>query len=373
MPNQQPAEQPDGPDSPALLKAAAQAGGQVTDRLLETFRAQGLIPRPRRVGHHGRAPVWKYPPGTDRQLAALVRWRERTKDQDLLRILLWLDGFAVPPAAVRDALAVQLSALSAAIEREISQQAARLGLDPSSDDGRSQGVDALARTVAARRGATPVPRYSRLRADDRAHAVALLVRTFGLGETLEGTTEEGAAVERVLGIAPNGRRHTIADAGPWLTGPAEDLFGAAGIVGLPSLVDVVNDASETDLTAARQTIVALVRYLPLMARMLGAVTGDDNYAGFAPLGQLDQHPETVVFIVPMVIAMLKAGWQENLDAVTTALSRFPELAGQAQRILDMPAAELNANLDGQPAETRDHVQRIIDAAMDGRFDIETCE
>jgi len=372
MANQEPAAQSDGPDGAALLKAAAQAGGEVSDRMLETFRAQGLIPRPSRVGYRGRAPVWRYPPGTDRQLAALLRWRERTKDPDLLKILLWLDGFAVPPAAVRDALSRQLSALTAIVEREIRQQALRLGLDPSSD-ARSRAIDALARTMAARRGATSVPRRGRIRADDRARAVALMVRTFGLGETLEGTAAEGAAIERVLGIAPNGRRHTIAGTGPWLTGPAEDLFSAASIVSLPSLLHAVTDASETDLTAARQTVVALFRYLPLMARMLGAISGDDNYAGLAVLGELDRQPEIVLFIVPMVIAMLKAGWQENLDAVTSALRQVPELAGQAQRILDMPAAEINANLAGQSAETRERAQRIIAAAIEGHFDIGTGE
>jgi len=373
MPNQDPAAQSHGPDGAALLKAAAQAGGVIGDRMLETFRAQGLIPRPSRAGYRGRAPVWRYPPGTDRQLAALLRWRERTKDPDLLKILLWLDGFAIPPAAVRAALSRQLSALAAIVEREISQQALRLGLDPSRDDARSQAIDARARTIAARRGATPVPRRGRVRADDRARAVALMIRTFGLGETLEGTAEEGAAVERVLGIAPNGRRHTIAGAGPWLTGPAEDLFGAASIVGLPSLLRAVADASETDLTAARQTVVALFRHLPLMARMLGAVSGNDNFAGFAVLGQLDQHPETVLFIVPMVIAMLKAGWQENLDAITSALRLVPELAGKAHRILEMPAAEVGANLASQPAETRESAQRIIAAAIEGHFDIGTSE
>jgi len=373
MPNQEPAAQPDGPDGAALLKAAAQAGEEVSDRMLETFRAQGLIPRPSRAGYRGRAPVWRYPPGTDRQMAALLRWRERTKDPDLLKILLWLDGFAIPPTVVRGALSRRLSALTAIVEREISQQALRLGLNPSSDDARSRAIDALARTMAARRGATPVPRRGRVRADERARAVALMVRTFGLGEALEGTAEEGAAIERVLGIAPNGRRHTIAGTGPWLTGPAEDLFSAAGIVGLPSLLHAVTGASETDLTAARQTVVALFRYLPLMARMLGAVSGDDNYAGLAVLGQLDQHPEIVLFIVPMVIAMLKAGWQENLDAITSALRQFPELAEQAQRILEMPAAEINANLAGQPAETRERAQRIIAAAIEGHFDIGTGE
>jgi hypothetical protein len=370
MPSQAPEAQPAGPDRAALLLAATQAGTEISDRLLETFRAQGLIPHPCRAGYRGRAPVWRYPPGTDRQLAALIQWRRHTKDPDLLKVLLWLDGFAVPPSVVRDALARQLSGMTEFMDREISRQARRLGLDPSAGCARSQAIDALAQVLAAKRGTTPVPRRGRVRAQDRVRAVALMIRMFGLGESVRGTAEDAAVVERVLGLAPNARRHAIAEAGPWLTGPAEDLFGASGIVGLPNLLDAVNDACEADLTAARQTVVALFRHLPLMTRMLSAMFDDDNYAGMAVFGRLDQHPETVVFIVPMVIAMQKAGWRENLDTVTSALHPFPGLAEQAHRILDMPAATINANLAGKPAETRDRAQRIIDAAIEGQFGVD---
>ena len=257
---------PDGPlaelDAPALLQAAERAGAEINDRMLETFRAQGLIPRPRRAGYRGRTPQWRYPPGTDRQLVALLGWRQHSKDPDLLKVLLWLDGFEVPAAAVRDALGRQLRVMTEAMDREISLQAQRLSLNPADDDARSRAIDALAQTMAAKRGTTPIPRRSRVRADDRTHAVALMIRLFGLGETIEGTAADAAAVERVLGIAPNGRRQAIAEAGPWLTGAAEDLFGATGITGLPHLLSAVTDASDTELAAARQTVIALFRHLP---------------------------------------------------------------------------------------------------------------
>jgi hypothetical protein len=97
-------------------------------------------------------------------------------------------------------------------------------------------------------------------------------------------------------LPPNGRRDAIAEGGPWLTGPAEDLFSAASVTGLPSLLRAVNNASDADLTAARQTVIALFRHLPLMARMLGAILGND-FAGLAGIGQMDRHPESVLYIV----------------------------------------------------------------------------
>lgn len=52
-------------------------------------------------------------------------------------------------------------------------------------------------------------------------------------------------------------------------------------------------------------------------------------------------------MVPMVIAMLRAGWNDNLTAITSALNKFPGIAAKAQRILDMPASTVEANLSGQ--------------------------
>jgi len=367
-PEQDPGTLPAELESADLLAAAARAGTGISDRMLETFRARGLIPRPRRVGYRGRAPVWRYPPGTDRQLLALLGWREHARDPDVLQVLLWIDGFPIPAAAVRDALTRQLGIVTGAIDQEISRRARDLGLDPSDERARGPAIDALAGTMAGKRGATPLVRRSRMRASDRTHAVALVVRLFGLGETIDGTAHDATLIENVLGIAPNGRRHSIDGEEPWLTGPAEDLFGAAGIIGLPRLAEAVASATEAELGAARQTVVALFQYLPLMIRMVGVMFGDDNYTGLAGLGQLDQQPEFVIYLVPMVIAMLKAGWKENLDVVTSALQPLPELAAQAQRIPDMPAVQVDANLAGQPAAVRKRGDRLIEAAIEGKFE-----
>jgi hypothetical protein len=222
--------------------------------------------------------------------------------------------------------------------------------------------------VAAKRGTTPVPRRSRVPASDRAHALSLMIRLFGLGEKPETTAQDAVLVEKVLGMAPNGRRQTIDGTGPWLTGPAEDLFSAAEIVALPNLVEALANANEAQLATARQIAITVFRDLPLMVRMLGAISGDENYIGLAGLSQLDQHPETVIYLIPMVIAMLRAGWAENLEAVASALRPFPDLADKAQHILGMPAATIEANLAGKPTEVRERANRIINAAIEGQFD-----
>jgi len=356
-------------ESADLLFSAERAGIVISDRMLETFRAQGLIPRPCRAGYRGRAPVWRYPPGTEGQLLALLGWRDRTKDPDVLRILLWLDGFAIPAAAVRDALTRQLGSVIDTINQEISRRAQDLGLDPADETAYGQAIDDLARVAAAKRGPTPLVRRTRMRASDRSRAVALMIRIFGLGETIDGTAHDATLIENVLGIAPNGRRRSVSGEEPWLSGPAEEMFGAAGIVALPRLAEVIASATDTELDTARQTVVMLFRYLPIVIRMVDVMFGDDNYTGLAGLGQLDEQPEFVIYLIPMIISMFRAGWHENLDAITAALRPFPELAAQAQRITEMPNAEVQANLASQPAVDRERGERLIQAAIEGKFEV----
>ena len=358
-------------NSSALLSAAEKAGYPISNRMLAAFRAQGLVPHPRRAGYRGRAPVWLYPPGTDRQLVFVLRYRALTKDQAVLRVLLWLDGFHVPASDVRHALIDHMLRMGESLEHAICTEASRLGLDPAEGIARSHAVDGLARTMAAKRGSSSLPRRGRMSARERGDAVALLIRIFGLGESVEGSPRQGDVVERILGVSPNGRRHSIAGAQPWLTGPAEDLFSAADLVSLPRLLDSVTDSTDSELETARKTVIALFRYLPLAARMTDVLSGRDNYAGLASFEYVTQHPEIVLWLVPAVVAMFRAGWSENLNTITEALQQIPGLASRAQALTDMPASTVAANLAAKPEQVRKQAERIIHAAIDGQFNMDS--
>ncbi len=80
-----------------------------------------------------------------------------------------------------------------------------------------------------------------------------MIRLFGLGEKIETTAQDAVLVERVLGLAPNGRRRTFDGTGPWLTGPSEDLFSAAEITAIPNLAAAVADAREAEFATAGST------------------------------------------------------------------------------------------------------------------------
>jgi hypothetical protein len=367
---------PDTPELPvpldgrALHDAAARAGVPVSERMLESFRYEGLMPRPRRAGQRGRSPVWVYPPGADAQLVRLQRWRARTKDTGVLKVFLWLDGFPVPAADVRAALLGYLGKMSSFIEQAVSSRAEELGLDLADPDGRSAAVEELARVMAAKHGSTPIPRRARTSAADRSHALALLVRTIGLGEPVKGTPAEGEAVERVLGIGPNGRRYSPDGAGPWLTGPAEEIFGTAGIVGIPGMLKTLEDVPDDILAQARQSVNALFRLLPLAARMMDVLAGQDNAGGLAAMEQIADNPENVMWVLAAVTTMLATGWGENLAALTDSLQQIPELAERATGLLDLTTAELGVRLAGKPVQERHQVERIVDAAIDGKLDHE---
>jgi hypothetical protein len=354
-------------DAAALLHAAEIAGYEVSARMLETFRAEGLIPRPSRAGYRGRAPVWAYPDGADQQLIALLRWRGRTKSPEVLRVLLWLDGFPIPPQAVRDALVGELSTMLDSIDREITSLAREHGLDPHDEGERGQALQLVAGVLAAKRGPRALPRHGRVRAAERARAVEVLLRTFAFGERVEAGAGEADTVERVLGAAPNGRRHRVSGAGPWLTGPAEALLEAGDVVALPSILESARQATDAELDTVRRIVIALFRHLPLVARMVNVMFDDDNYAGLGGLAEVDRNPEIVMLLIPSVLGMVRAGWQDNLQDVTTALERFPDLLAQTEQVLDLPQKTVEANLSTAAPEVRMRADRIIAGALKGKL------
>lgn len=114
--------------------------------------------------------MWDYPPGADRQLVTLLRWREYTKDPEILRVLLWLDGFEIPVADVRAALVRRAEAVTEALDRAIRAHAQREGLNPDSQAARDDALDELARIAAAKRRPSLVPRSSKHRVEGQGQA-----------------------------------------------------------------------------------------------------------------------------------------------------------------------------------------------------------
>lgn len=143
----------------------------------------------------------------------------------------------------------------------------------------------------------------------------------GFAESPRVTTGEAAAIERVLGIGPRGRRDQFNGVGPWLTRPPNALIEAMDVIALPKALRATRDASDDELELALGIVVTLIRYLPLIARMLAVVTEDNNHADLGNAQSLDDDPQSAMLMVPVVVSMLRAGWSDDL-AASLELSRL---------------------------------------------------
>jgi hypothetical protein len=346
-----------------LLRAAKSAGfNAMTERRLEDFRRDGLMPRPVRVGNDGRRPVWIYPPGSDHQLVRLLRRREHTRDTDVLRVVLWIEGFPLALEAVRASASAVMDGLSRELDRLIRTEASRQGLDPADD--QDAVVGAVAATMAAKRGRNALPRPIRVSAGERETAVAHLLQIFALGTQPDMTEFEAETIEKVLGVSP-GRRRRVEDAGPWLTGPASTLAGAADFVSLPRMAEALAGATDAEWEEARSSAAAFFLQLPVFARAVVAMTGKENLAGLGGYAVLDGDPLMAVLLIGFVLGARRADWSGNVENLTDSLAPWPALVGEMKQVLDMPQHELDHNLAGHAPEIRARTGRIIQALLDG--------
>ncbi|MFE6836699.1 hypothetical protein ACFVFI_17940 [Streptomyces sp. NPDC057705] len=349
-----------------LLRAGVAAGfSTMTERRLEDFRRDGLIPRPVRVGNDGRRPVWIYPPGSDQQLVRLLRWRERTKDADVLRVVLWVEGFPLALDAVRASATAVMDGLSHELQQVLQAEASRHGLDPVAE--QDAVVGAVATALAAQRGERAVPRPIRVPAGERANAVANLLKIFALGTRPDMTEGDAQWIEKVLGVSP-GRRQRVEGAAPWLTGPAGALVGAADFVSLPRMTEVLANATDTEWEDARPSAAALFLQLPVFARAVAAMTGKENFAGLGGHIAFDSEPLMAVLLIAFVLGTRRADWSGNVEDMTDSLARWPALVGEMKQVLDMPQREVDDNLAGHGPEMRDRTRRIIQVLLDGDLD-----
>ncbi|MFD4829209.1 hypothetical protein ACFWPV_05030 [Streptomyces uncialis] len=310
--------------------------------------------------------MWVYPPGTERQIVSLGRWRQRTKDLGVLRVLLWLEGFPIGTSAARSSLVAALHTAEDTLRKHITPSPA-----PAAAPGSAAGqepIASLAAELASKRGPDALPRPIRQSAADRVRSVELLLRTFGLGEVPTASDSEAFEIERLLGVAP-GRRHKVDGAGPWLTGSPHDLLSAGLTLALPVLAQTMETASDSELEEARPFARSLFHLMPLAARLIGATHGNDNHAGFGGIAHLDEEPELGPLMVAVTVGMRRTAPEmaDNLAAIHASLQSVPDAMASIKALLDMPQAVVDQNLAGQPVSVRHRIDRVVEAALEGRI------
>jgi hypothetical protein len=350
-------------DSHGLIDLASKNGYALTTRMLETFRDQGLMPRTERSGNRGRAPIWRYPVGAEKQLLLLLRWREYTTKPRTLEVLLWLGGYPIPLNHVRSSVVEFLSDLQREIDLQLAL-AADIEVEQLTDrKARQAAIQASAQVLERKKELNAVlPRTFGGTPEDRATAIEDLMSAFLTGSVAAPTEARAEAVEKLMGV-DIGRQPTAI--GPaWLTGPATDLFVTLGEVNLHSMLAAAQGATDPQWRAARPNAEAMVRFLPVIVGMMRAMTGEDNPAGWGMLGGLNNEPDSALLILALMLTMGTRSVGDP-DAVATTLREQGDKRVEIRALLAVPEEEVNHNLAKQPPEVAAQARRIIDSAKRG--------
>jgi hypothetical protein len=324
---------------------------------LENLCDQGLLPPRARTGQEGRRPIWTYPIGAERQLRALMVWREATHDPDLLRVALWVDGYPVDTRRVQQSIGAALNKMAADVHRAASAAA-------PPDASEAEQRRAFAAQAAGLRGRnTSIPRPRGVSSAERTSAVEALLNTFLFGQTGEVSDDTAKQVEQLFGLQGAREQVPATGAGPRLTGPPGTIFDLTPHVGLQRFLEVAQTATDVEMNLVRPSLNALLVGLPLVARLLSTVHGADA-EGFGSMADLGRRPELPVLLVPVLIGLHRAGQAQGLMDVVAALEPVPALAAEILSAQDLPHAEIVVNLQNQSPEVAKLVEQLLDSPID---------
>jgi hypothetical protein len=335
-----------------LLRAAREAGFEVSERRLEDWRYRGLMPRPERVASAGKAPLWLYPADAREQLIAVCRYREKTKDMEAVRVGLWFDGFPIDESAVRSAIGAVLEGMRDLVERTLLEQARR------SNEGRqltpSEAIDELAHQAAGKHGSRPTPRTIRMPRAERARGIAFMLRLF-MGYDLDDRVADAEFAEQAMGLSA-GRRGLP---WRWVDWPARELADLRSIIALPVLIDATRNATSEELNRARGFARAFVQGLPLVVLFVEALLGP-RAGGLAAAKNIDDQPEFVCMLVPALVSALRQGYGENLELLQPTLEAVATTAAPTiAEIAALPEPERQNRIDAAPAGERPTLRRLV--------------
>jgi hypothetical protein len=347
--------------STSRLLAVAQASEPgVTERTLELWRNQDLIPKAKRTGQDGARPVWTYPGESVGQIQALLRLRVATKDPNVLRSALWFEGFPVPTGRARQSMIAVLRKLQVSLDKELARRSAAQGIDP--EQGRSQALHDVARDLAARRG-KGLPRFGRQSLDDRTRGLEALLRLGMAEESVSGELDDhtAVAVERVMGI-DQARRYRPLGVGPWLTGtPAEGIAAFQQFGSLPRLIEALESADEQEFEQARPFARTILTGIAAFSQIADAFAGYRNAAGVAAAEALKDEPLIPVMATAFVISGMRlSGMAANMQEVNAALvDKVLPVQARARDLAAMPDAEREARISRLPWPEQRRIRRVI--------------
>lgn len=236
------------------------------------------MPRPQRRAQAGLRPVWLSPPGTEKRLVRVLRLRSQTtRNPDVLRVLLWLDGEPISLVEIRASLLRILDKGQALIDRELTATARRWSIVGEPEQVRRLALLQLARETANARSESPLVRLASARSH-RVPGVQALLYTVIIGEAPDPSIGTGEDVERVLGVKPRATHDRLdsrtlgantSSAPPWHDGAPLDLGKVAEVCSLGALRRATERSSDRDLEYARIAVRPLLHTIQWLADITG--------------------------------------------------------------------------------------------------------
>lgn len=325
----------------------------VSARRLETWRNQGLLPHPDRIGQDGTRPLWRSPEGTQDRMLALCRLTADVSDPAQVRARLWLAGCATTEEEARSALHDCLDSIEALFETVVAKEIAKSSRRDRQMTTRQDALRSIARQAVALRGKRRLlPLLVKGNLDARADAVYTLLELVLTGDVPTNASDLSMSIDRALGVLPRARidrprelhgqkPHMLGPA--WHDGTPIDLAYLASVMSLPALHEAVLSATTDDLELARRITGPLVRGLFWFQRISSTVYDDANFFGLGLLGLGRQRKPGEfgpVYMTCAILALLDSDNRTNLLAVHQAVTEVSAATRElVTRLVNMPAAE----------------------------------
>jgi hypothetical protein len=344
-----------------LLEIAVEIEPEVTERTLEFWRYEGLLPAGERTRQEGKRPVWTYPAEASEQLRALLEMRRKTTDPNVLRVVLWYKGYEIPIDRVRSSLGAYWRKVRAEFETQLDRHRPEAA---SEADARWLAIQKVARTMAGKKG-KGFPRLGRQELAERIKGVALVIGVVLDNETaMQRLEADGGAAERLIGL-DRARRFRPPGVEPWLDGPAhEGLVGFSNFGSLARLISVTDSATCEELELARNFGRTLSAGISAFSRIADAATGRVNASGVAAITMLEDDPYLALVIPPLIVSILRSpelakNMMEIIDALQSKILPVEVAARELAGLSPEEQAERLSNLSSLPFVEQARVKRVV--------------
>ncbi|KJF16955.1 hypothetical protein [Acidithrix ferrooxidans] len=344
-----------------LIEIGRKIEPELTERTLEYWRNQNLLPSPVRSSQEGKRPIWTYPDETTDQLRTLLRLRKESRDPNVLRAALWFEGYPVKMTYVRKSIATYLRQLQATFEKELEKRRPQVA-----DESEASwfAIEQVASKLARKRR-KGLPRLARQPQADRIQAVALMLGLlFGNPSAMQHLEHDAPSVERLIGL-DQGRRARPAGIGPWLDrSPEEGLEVFARVGNLSRLIEVIDIASDEELQLAATFSRNLLDGMTAFSKIADAFVGVDNTSGLAGIEPLQGNAYTAVVILPLFVSILRsAALVENLKQIVhsyqTNIIPLEQQAKELAALSEDDRIQRLKNLSELPFAEQLRIKRLI--------------